>query len=124
MAANLTFDGSTRTVTAIWDELSQPYAALLSHTLWPIELVDSTTGLPKRTRFSVPGYGTGLYYRAPTCLSSLAPASYGTLAAAITTTTATSISIAATSLPAPPFPITVASNVAGDGSGADAGDVL
>src|SRR4030095_16667124 len=99
-------------VEITWDDIWQPYAVLQTETTWPLELVDPAfQGLPKPTKFSIDGGVTTLI--APTCLSSGAPASLGTLGAAITDTVTTSIKINFTVAPtAYPFAIVVPSEQA------------
>lgn len=112
---NVGFSASDRTVLIEWDMNTQPYATLDTTTTWPRELVETTSGLPKRTRvaweFSSPGVPR--YLQAPACLVSDPPVPYGTLGVAITSDGTTSIVIVATSLPTAPFPIVIASNEPG-----------
>ncbi len=108
---DVTFSDADRTVQVTFDQ-SQPATVIDTTTLWPFELIDPATGLPKVTRvaWEVIG-GTPQYVPGPACLSSVPPAPYGTLGANITDTVTTSIMITAASLPTPPFAIVIASNV-------------
>lgn len=99
---NLTFENGDRQINIFWNNTSQSNVALQTTTVWPLELVGGQ-GLPKPTLFSI---GGGPSFIAPTCLSSLPPTPYGTLAAAINSST-TTITITAASLPAAPFAIIV-----------------
>ena len=113
---NVSFSDANRQVTFYWDQVSQPYAALQTLTTWPLALANGAAGLPNPTQYSLDG--TNFNY-APTCLSSLAPAPYGTLVSDAGGTTIVIDTVTAppvgtlTPLPAAPFAIVIASNVPG-----------
>src|SRR4029453_8524939 len=64
---SVNFSNQDRTVSILWDQLSQPFAALQSDTTWPPALINPLTGLPDRTQYSLDGTN---FYNVPTCLSS------------------------------------------------------